>query len=332
MALMTTATSGLSSAQVAFVFSKKLLDYAKQRLVMDQFGDKAPFPKGAGTKTLRWLRPDAGDRSQVQTLTEGVPLATYREIAYTAIEATLAQYGEVSKFSDILSIIELYPTLRQSIDTLGQDAAMHADFLVMTEVVTGVASGQKMYAQGIANYTNLKAASASGGALTIADILRAMTKLEINRAPRRDGEFVLIVSPQVAFDLMQDTKFINAGVYGTTQGLFRGEVGRWYGVRVIMTTQAWTEGNTDGSTGTEGTYAAGGGLYASVVTGRDAYGIPEMASAGGSEFAPKIVINDKPDKSDNLNQFITCGWKAFWAVKTLNNTWSVVLRSKSTFA
>ena len=62
---------------MAFVFSKKLLDYARQQLVMNQFGDDVTFKKNQGTKTIRWLRPAAGDRAQVQTLSEGVPLATY---------------------------------------------------------------------------------------------------------------------------------------------------------------------------------------------------------------------------------------------------------------
>jgi N4-gp56 family major capsid protein len=327
MALMTLSTSGLSSAQMAFVFSKKLLDYARQRLVMNQFGDDVTFQKNQGSKVIRWLRPDAGDRSQVQTLSEGVPLATYREIAYTAVEATLVQYGELSKFSDQLTLIELYPTLRQSIDTLGEDSAQHADFIVMTEVVTGIATGNKMYAQGITSFNNLVAATASGGALTLPDVLRAMTKLQITRAPMKNGEFVCIVPPQVAFDLMQDSKFINAGQYGTIKGLFTGEVGRWYNCRVIVQTQPWIEANTNG---TEGTYSAGGAIYSSIVTGRDAYGVPKMA--GLDEQKPRMYINDQPDKSDNLNQFVTCGWKSFWAAKTLNNTWSVVLRSKTTFA
>lgn len=327
MALMTTGTAGLTGAQMAFVFSKKLLDYARQKLVMNQFGDDITFQKNAGSKTIRWLRPAAGDRSQVQTLTEGVPLATYREISYSTIEATLIQYGELAKFSDQLTLIELYPTLKQSIDTLGEDAAQHADFIVMTEVVGGIAAANKFYAQGITSYNNLVAATASGGALTIADLLRAMTRLQIARAPQIDGEYVAIVPPQVAYDLMQDTKFINAGTYGTTKGLFNGEVGRWYGVRIIVATQPWIEANTNG---TEGTYASSGAIYSTIVTGRDGYGIPKMA--GLDEHKPKMYINDQPDKSDNLNQFVTCGWKAFWVAKTLNDTWNVVLRSKTTYA
>ncbi len=324
--LMTTASSGLTSAQMSFVFSKKLLDYARQQLVMNQFGDDVTFRKNQGTKTLRWLRPGAGDRSRVQTLSEGVPLATYTEISYTAVEATLVQYGELSKFSDILSLIELYPTLRQSIDTLGEDSAQHADFLVMQEVVTGINAANKMYAQGITSYNNLVAATASGGAMTLPDVLRAMTRLQLTRAPKKVGEYVCIVPPQLAYDLMQDTKFINAGLYGSTTGLFRGEVGRWYGVRIIVATQPWIEANTNG---TEGVYAAGGAIYSAIVTGRDAYGIPKME--GLDEFSPKIIIRDEPDKADPLNQFITCGWKSFWAAKTLNDTWSVVIRCKTTY-
>ncbi len=327
MALMTTATSGLTGAQMAFVFSKQLLKYARQKLVMNQFGDDITFQKNAGSKVIRWLRPAAGDRTQVQTLTEGVPLATYREISYTTVEATLIQYGELSKFSDQLTLIELYPTLRQSIDTLGEDSAQHADFIVMTEVVTGINAANKFYAQGITSFNNLVAATASGGALTLPDILRAMTRLQITRAPQKNGEYVAIVCPQVAYDLMQDTKFINAGQYGTIGGLFNGEVGRWYNVRIIVATQPWIEANTNG---TEGTYAGAGAIFSTIVTGRDAFGIPKMS--GLDEQKPKMYINDQPDKSDNLNQFVTCGWKSFWVAKTLNDTWSVVIRSKTTYA
>ena len=315
------------SAQMSFVFSKKFLDYARQQLVMNQFGDDVTFKKNQGTKTIRWLRPAAGDRTQVQTLSEGNPLATYREISYTNIDATLVQYGEVSLFSDILSLIELYPTLRQSIDTLGEDSAQHADFLVTTEVVGGINAANKMYAQGITSFNNLVAATASGGAMTLPDVLRAMTRLDITRAPKKDGEYVCIAPPQVCYDFMQDSKFINAGLYGSTTGLYRGEVGRWYGVRIVKHTQPWIEANTNG---TEGTYAGGGAIYSTIVTGRDAYGIPKME--GLDEFSPKVIINDQPDKFDRLNQQITCGWKSFWCAKTLNDTWSVVIRSKTTYA
>jgi N4-gp56 family major capsid protein len=324
---MTTSTSGLTGAQMAFVFSKQLLKYARQKLVMNQFGDDVTFQKNAGSKVIRWLRPAAGDRTQVQTLTEGVPLATYREISYTTVEATLIQYGELAKFSDQLTLIELYPTLRQSIDTLGEDSAQHADFIVMTEVVTGIAAANKFYAQGITSFNNLVAATASGGAMTLPDILRAMTRLQITRAPQKDGEYVAIVCPQVAYDLMQDTKFINAGQYGTIKGLYNGEVGRWYNVRIIVQTQPWIEANTNG---TEGTYSSSGAIFSTIVTGRDAWGVPKMA--GLDEQKPKMYINDQPDKSDNLNQFVTVGWKSFWVAKTLNDTWSVVLRSKTTYA
>ena len=324
---MTTGTSGLSSTRMAFVFSKKLLQYAKQKLVMNQFGDDVTFQKNAGSKTIRWLRPAAGDRTQVQTLSEGIPLATYREIAYTAVEATLVPYGELSKFSDELTITELYPTLKQSIETLGQDAAQHADFIVTTEVVTGINSANKMYAQGITSFNNLVAATNSGGAVVLTDIARAMTKLQLARAPQNNGEYVAIVCPQVAFDIMQDTKFINAGTYGTIKGLFTGEIGRWYNIRIIVATQPWIEANTNG---TEGTYASGGAIFSTIVTGNMAWGVPKMA--GLDQQKPKVYINDQPDKSDNLNQFVTCGWKSYWVAKTLNDTWSVVLRSKTTYS
>src|SRR4051812_44702722 len=120
MALQTTATTGLAVAYQK-VFSKKLLEHAKQLLVLDQFAQKVPFPKNQGAKTIRFFRPDVGDRTNVQSLTEGVPISTFRETVWTPIDATLRQYGEASKVSDILSATELLSTLKQNIQTLGED-------------------------------------------------------------------------------------------------------------------------------------------------------------------------------------------------------------------
>jgi N4-gp56 family major capsid protein len=129
---------------------------------------------------------------------------------------------------------------------------------------------------------------------------------------------------------MQDSMFVDSSKYGATRGLFNGEIGMWYGVRIIQTTAPWTEAGTDGTEGTFGTGGTGGTIYSSIITGSQAYGTPIMA--GQSPYDPAIIINDKPDKSDPLNQFITAGWKAYYAAGVLDSSWFVVNRSKTTFA
>jgi len=332
MALQTTATVGLAVAYQK-VFSKKLLEHAKQLLVLDQFAQRVPFPKGQGAKTIRFFRPDVGSRSHVQALSEGVPINTFRETVWTPIDATLKQFGEASKVSDILSATELLSTLKQNISTMGEDAALHADYQMVQELLDTVnsagpiATANNRYAGGAASFNALVALSPSQGAATITDFLGAMTRLKLTRAPKVNGDYVAVAPPQVTFDLMNDNKFVDSGKYGTTKGLLNGEIGKWYGVRIVETTAPWIEANSNGAIGT---YSDSGSIYTTLVLGGGAFGVPEMA--GQSQFDPKIIINDRPDKSDPLNQFVIAGWKSYWTTVVLNNLWAVALRSKTTYA
>jgi N4-gp56 family major capsid protein len=330
MALQTTSTAGLT-AQFQTAFSKQLLPHIVQELVMDQFASRKPFPKNAGSKTIRFFTPAVADASQVSTLTEGVPLATYRETSLTYVDATLVQYGEVTKISDILGMTALFDVLEDSLRLMGEDAALHLDTVIRNTVVPAITgAGNKRYAGGAANWAALAAGTAAAGTLTMADALDAMTQLRNKRAPRKNGEYFGIAAPAILRDLMLDAKWINASSYSNIKQILKGEVGMFYGIRFIEHTNPWVE---DGTAGAEQTYAAPGGakdIYATLFTGTDSFGVPVMA--GQSPFSPRMIINDKPDKADNLNQFVTAGWKTYWVTVVLNALWTVAVRSRTTFA
>lgn len=326
----TTTSTGLTG-QYQVLFSKELLKYAKQILVMDQFAQKLPFPKEAGATQMRFFRPDVGDRGNVQLLAEGSPINIFRENTLTPITFTMVQYGEASRISDILSWTNLFNSLKMSVESMGQDAAQHADYYVTSQVVPNVNVANKHYSGGAANFAALSVLSAAQGAMQIVDLLWAMTRLTIARAPyARGGQYIAMIPPQLTFDLMQDSKFIQASTYGNQTGLFTGEIGKWYGIRIIQTTQPWTEtsGGTEGIFGTGGT--GGGTIFSSIVTGSNAYGTPIMA--GQSPYDPKILMVTQPDSMNPLNQYVTAGWKAYYSAGVLNDTWFVVNRSHSTFA
>lgn len=328
MGLMTSNTASLSPEYVNKVFSKELLSHAKQKLVMDQFGQQKSLPKNMGSKTIRFFRRDVGAASNVQTLSEGVPISTFREITLTAVDATLAQFGEAIKTSDVLGWTDIFDTIDNGISAMGEDIALHTDFAITTEVVPNISAANKRYSGGAANFNALVALTNAQGAMTIQDLLGAMTQLELQRAPlAKGGEYVAIVPPQLAYDMMLDAKFVTAGEYGTHKGLFNGEIGRWYNIRVITHTQPWREAN---SNGTEGTFASTGPIFSTLVTGQEAWGVPTLA--GQSPFSPRVIVCANADKSDPANQFATAAYKWFYVVKTLNDTYSVVVRSKTTFA
>lgn len=334
MALMTTASSGLTP-QYQKYFAKKLLKYKKQLTVLDQFAQKVPFPKNEGAVTIRFMRPNVGDAAQVLTLSEGVVPTTYREITWTAVDATLAQYGQISKISDVVKMTDLFSTMEQAVRTQAEDSSLHADKLMRDVIIAGVTTApNKRYSQGLASWAALAAATNANGSAKIVDVLDAMTTLDIQRAPLLNGDYVMIASPQIIRDMMNDTKFfVPAATYGNvTKALLKGEVGTWFGVKIVKNTVPWVEDSADAAS--EGTYDDTGTqanrIYASIITGEGSFGAPFMS--GNSPFDPSVRIIDKPDSNNPLGQYVMVGWKSFWATLMLNADWAVVLRSKTEYA
>lgn len=325
MAAVTTTTF---ADQYQKHFSKQLLTYATQALALAQFGQKAPLPKKGGTNTIRWFKYGVPSTSAVQTLTEGTPIssANYRVLAQTYVDATLAQYGQVIQLTDKLLATEFFDSLRQATKTNGEDAALHMDTIIRN-VLVAASSVQKRYSQGITSFNNLVAASAAGGCFVATDALDAVTNLKITRAPMINGNYVCVAPPQITRDLQRDTDWLEASKYSNVTALYKGEIGSFHGLRFVEATNPFREAATNG---TEGTFSAAGPIFTSVVLGGEAFGVPELT--GGSPFSPQVIITDKPDKSDPLNQTVNVGFKTYWTAKELNVDNFVLLRSRTRYA
>src|SRR5882757_9209778 len=119
MAVLTTISSGLSG-QLQKFFRKQLLTPVTQLLVMDQFAQFAQLPEGAGALTVRFTRPDAPDRAQVDALTECDPSTlTDTSYTYSFIDATPTQIGKKARVSDILSATNLFDTTKNVLKRMG---------------------------------------------------------------------------------------------------------------------------------------------------------------------------------------------------------------------
>jgi N4-gp56 family major capsid protein len=134
---------------------------------------------------------------------------------------------------------------------------------------------------------------------------------------------------------MSDNTWLNASQYSNVEELYKGEVGRLFGAKFIMTTNGFITADALGTDADRFIYdaAAGGGtaatkdVHASLFLGEGAYGVPELASQ--SPFSPKMIITDSADKSDPLNMLITAGFKVFWTALRQNPNYYVVMRSKT---
>ena len=346
MAMMKTNVPASMADQFQAVFSKKLLDGVKETLVLNTYGQKYDLPTNTGNNSITMFQWDTeADASNVQSLTEGTTISTYRDIGLRKINVPLAQVGEALKLSDILNYTQLFNALQEGIRALTLDAAQHLDTVVRNALHGGsTAQGvtvdsargtgihgttiPKIYAG--ASTTAAGLVAAADGYLAPSDLLDAATAIRNEKNVSLNETFTAIVDPSVAADLLKDQTVLNIAyrnVSSKVSDIAKGQIGDLYGVSVSQHTNAFKA--SSGSENTYATSAASGEVlvYSTYVMTSGAFGTVNYS--GQSPYAPSVVIVDKPDKSDILNQNIYAGWKAHWAVQVLNAKKARILCSKS---
>ena len=150
--------------------------------------------------------------------------------------------------------------------------------------------------------------------MTTSLVARAQAQLVLNRAPMfADGYYNAVWSPLVSRDFKGDTTWVNAASYSAINSLYVGEVGRWFGFRVVETTQPYRES-------TAGVEADGSGaVYHNLFLGRDAFGHTELSGTNQR----LIYVTQGNDKTDPLDMYSLFGWKQIFANKALNANWAV---------
>ena len=337
-------TTGSVSAQFQTYFSKSLLERALPLLQMEQFAMKVPYPtKTGGNKTIRFFRFGDPSISAIANLSEGTTSVSgdERDLTLSSVEATLVQYGSKIILTDVLLATELFSHLAQATKQLGEDAALHADTLChraliqdsSTSTGTGLATkSYARYAQNGTNGTTFGTASVANSAITATDLLDGATSLFIARAPKIKDGYALVAHPAVIRDLQQDDDWLKVSSYSAPDQIFRGEVGKLFGVSVISSTNVQTF-NTSASGIGEFTVSTGA-VYGNVLLGGGAFGVPSLSSvaASGSPFAPKVTIIDAPDKSDPYGQKIVASFKTFYAAKQLDTRFFRAIFAKSNYS
>ena len=350
MAVNNTAQPAGLITQLQTHFSKQLLERQIQLLQMEQFAEKVPYPtKSGGNKTIRFFRFDNPSISNIVALTDGTtPTTGERDLTLSTVEATLQFWGSSIVLSDQLLAVELFGHLAQATKQLGEDAALFADTLCHRSLVldsTAATAGSatvstasySRYAQNGTNGTTFATATAANSSMTAIDLLDAATSLKISRAPKlRDG-YVLVAPPQITRDLMNDDDFLRVSSYSKPEAIYKGEVGRLFGVTVIESTNNLTTATGAKGVNTESTSSAGvtsGPVHAAVLLGGQAFGVPHLTSiaANGSPFAPKVTVLDAPDKSDRYGQRTIVSFKSAFTAKALNSDFYRVIFSKTNYS
>lgn len=337
-------TTGSVSAQFQTYFSKALLERAIPLLQMEQFAMKTPYPtKTGGNKTIRFFRFGDPSISAISALSEGTTPSSgdERDLTLSSVEATLVQYGSKIILDDVLLATELFSHLAQATKQLGEDAALHADTLCHRALVqdsststgTGVATkSYARYAQNGTNGTTFATNSTPNSSITATDLLDGATSLFIARAPKIKDGYALVAHPAVIRDLQQDDDWLKVSSYSAPEAIFKGEVGKLFGVSCVSSTNAQTFATA--ADGVANAATASAAVYANVLLGGGAFGVPSLSTiaASGSPFAPKVTILDAADKSDPYNQRVVCSFKTFYAAKQLDPRFFRVLFAKSNYS
>lgn len=307
-------------------FAKKLLGHAKYQTVLDQFGKREDLPSHS-SKTIQFTQ--YADLAIVSNpLTEGVA-PSGSKLQNQAITASVDQLGDYVTLTDLAGLTPKHDTVQEALKLLGDQAAKSLDRAINAVVSAGTAV---RYAGGATS----RAALAADSKLTWADVRKEVTRLrksgahEFGTVTKRnekgektkvkgDGNFVLVVSPSVEQDLMDDETFAKAATAQANKEkaneLYTGTVVNFAGVTVVRSNNLKTE--TGGSGGTLE-------VQQSFLFGEDAYANTDLQKLKTYKQGPGGI-------EDPLEQRMTIGWKSGAKSCILNNNWMGRIESVSEY-
>ena len=237
-----TTQASLSAENKTF-WDRALIVLAAPELVHDQFAQQRDIPKGGG-KTIEFRQFDPLPEITAP-LTEGVT-PEGQELSVSSATATVSQYGGYVTTSDVLDMTALDPVVNEATKLIARQAGETLDTITRDVVNAGT---NVLYATGKTSGTANSSAPTSRTALgytdggtnhniAVEDVKRAVRALKRQNAPKIKGDYVAIIHPDVAFDLMKDPEWLNPKQYADPKDIYAGEIGKLYGVRFIENTRA----------------------------------------------------------------------------------------------
>ena len=224
------------SPDIKTFYDMALIDAAGPMLVHDQFGQKRPIPQGGG-KAIEFRKFGTPPKATTP-LVEGVTPDGQR-LSVTSVTATVSQYGDYITQSDVLELTALDNTILEATKLLGRQAGLTLDSITRNELLKGT---NVHYCPKLSGATETPVTSRAGlddtCKLTVDVVNQVVAKLRAQNAPTINGDYVAIVHPYVAYDLMRDPEWIDAHKYAEPDNLFTGELGKIGGVRFVGTTEA----------------------------------------------------------------------------------------------
>jgi N4-gp56 family major capsid protein len=231
----TTLLSPLSSEMKTF-YSDYLIDLAEPKLVYNQFGDEYDIPQGSG-KIIEFRQFDTLDKATT-ALTEGTT-PDGNSISVSVVTATIAQYGDWTRLSDILQMTAIDNNVLQCVKRHGSQAGRTLDTLTRDVLLGG---SEVIYAgnwSGSTESANSARCTMDTTAVLMPDhFFQAAAVLAAQNAEPIGDSYAAIIHPYAKYDLIRQDEWIDVATYSKPENWFNGEIGKIGNVRFVETSEA----------------------------------------------------------------------------------------------
>ena len=316
-----TTDAGLSAENKTF-YDRALIEEAGPNLIHGQFGQKRPIPKNGGKRIQ--FRRYAGLPKALKPLTEGVT-PEGRKLSATAVEAEVNQYGDFVCLSDVLDLTAIDNNVLEATKAVGRQAGLTLDTITRNVLQSGtnVFYCPKVGANGVQTPVTDRSGLDKTCTLTVDVVKKVAAMLKAANAPKIDGDYVCILHPYVAYDIMSDPRWEEMHKYTTPENMYQGEIGRIAGVRFVETSEAAVY------KGTENSCPTGLAVFGCLFLAQGAYGVTEVTGGGLQTIIKQL---GSAGTADPLDQRSTVGWKALQTAEILMEPYMVRVECCSAFS
>ena len=316
-----TTDSKLSAENKTF-YDRALVEEAGPNLIHGQFGQKRPIPKNGGKRIQ--FRRSASLPKALKPLTEGVP-PEGRKLSATAVEAEVNQYGDFVCLSDVLDLTAIDNNVLEATKAVGRQAGLTLDTITRNVLQSGtnVFYCPKVGANGVQTPVTDRSGLDKTCTLTVDVVKKVAAMLKAANAPKIDGDYVCILHPYVAYDIMSDPRWEEMHKYTTPENMYQGEIGRIAGVRFVETSEAAVY------KGTENSCPTGLAVFGCLFLAQGAYGVTEVTGGGLQTIIKQL---GSAGTADPLDQRSTVGWKALQTAEILMEPYMVRVECCSAFS
>lgn len=276
-----------------------------QTLQLYPLGVKTSLPKGYGTQ-VKWVRYSRLNASTTP-LTEGVP-PTETNLVTTNVTATVSQYGDFVKITDLLDMTAIDDVVKGALERLGKQGALTIDTLCRDELDGSLPN------QFCNNKTSL-ATTGVNDVFTAKEALKGVITLKKDLVgPHTGNDYIIVAHSAALGDMMNDTNIgswvdLNKYIEPSKMRPFNGELGKVYGARVLE-----SQNISSTTTGTLG----GARVYSNLLLGSECFGVVNLDSEAVKTF---VKPQGSAGSLDPLDQVGTVGWKALgFVAKYLGGT------------